>query len=235
MEFTYIADGIDAVVIDNFYTEDQLKLINIELKWLCKKSIMSSDKESLVPAVHPDSGEIMTKKSGVFLEAVFKNWNHSALISFGFEQTNTEEFRTNLLKYNGLFKLFFHCNIRNHLLSYYENSDYYKPHIDSSIFTILNYFNIEPKQFSGGELVLHNATNSKQATIEYRNNRTVIIASCTMHEVKPIVSNMSNSLSGYGRFCNSVFIGYEDSRETNTRKLTQMEINLLKAREMKLT
>ena len=28
MEFNYIADGIDAIVIDNFYTEDQLNSQN---------------------------------------------------------------------------------------------------------------------------------------------------------------------------------------------------------------
>ena len=50
MEFTYIADGIDAVVIDNFYTEEQLKEIMIELKWLTKSSIMV-DETALIGAV----------------------------------------------------------------------------------------------------------------------------------------------------------------------------------------
>ena len=45
MEFQYIADGIDAVVIDNFYTEEQLKQIMLELKWLTKPSILIKENQ----------------------------------------------------------------------------------------------------------------------------------------------------------------------------------------------
>ena len=81
MEFTYIPDGIDAVVIDNFYTEEQLSEIMLELKWLTKSSIMLGQKD-LSPATGA-KGEILTSKAGVFLETVFKNWEHSAIIRHG--------------------------------------------------------------------------------------------------------------------------------------------------------
>ena len=56
MEFNFIEDGIDAVVIDNFYTEQQLKEIMIELKWLTKPSIMVSE-ENLSSARNETSNE----------------------------------------------------------------------------------------------------------------------------------------------------------------------------------
>lgn len=210
MEFNYISDGIDAVIVDNFYTEDQLKEIMLELKWLTKPSIMVSEKE-LVAA--DDGSSPLTSKNGVFLEKVFKDWRNSALISHSMKQTNCEEFRDGLLKCNTMFKSLFACNIRSHLLSYYENSDYYKPHTDGFFFTILNYFYTEPKQFTGGELIVYSCNSNKEATIEPKHNRIVVILSSTYHEAKQITSNFTNTLTGNGRYCNSIFLTYKDPRE----------------------
>jgi len=63
MEFTYIADGIDAVVIDNFYTEEQLKEIMIELKWLTKNSILKDERHLESAEL---SGKLQTHKHGIF-------------------------------------------------------------------------------------------------------------------------------------------------------------------------
>jgi predicted 2-oxoglutarate/Fe(II)-dependent dioxygenase YbiX len=208
MEFNFIADGIDAVVIDNFYTEEQLSEIMLELKWLTKKSILV--KEEKLNSAKTLDGEILTSKTGVFLEEVFRNWEHSALIAHGMTQTRSDEFIKTLIGFNPLFKMVAFCDRRNHLLSYYENSDYYKPHVDKLVFTILNYFCVEPKQFEGGEVVLYSCNSDKTATIEIKNNRTVLIASCTPHEVKPLTSNLKNTLSGNGRYCNAMFLSVEE-------------------------
>jgi hypothetical protein len=212
MEFNYIADGIDAVVIDNFYTEKQLSEIMLELKWLTKPSILL-DESHLVTAKTVE-GHMMSSKNGVFLENVFAHWEHSALISHCMTQTHSDEFRNSILKFNTMFKSLMHCNARSHLLSYYENSDYYKPHTDSFFFTLLNYFNTEPKQFSGGEIVLKSCISDKEATIEPLNNRVVLIASATTHEVKAIKSNTSKSFTGDGRYSNGLFL--------TTRHITEM-------------
>ena len=205
MEFNYIADGIDAVVIDNFYTEEQLKEIMLELKWLTKKSIFVN--EDKLNSAHRQDGEFITSKSGIFLEEVFKNWQHSALISHGMTQTTNKSFYNKLLEFNTLFKSVASCDERTHLLSYYENADYYDPHVDKTFFTILNYFYVEPKQFTGGEIVLYSAVSNKQAIIEIKNNRTILIAGCTSHEVKQIESKLNNNnLTGFGRYCNAMFL-----------------------------
>lgn len=207
MEFTYIADGIDAVVIDNFYTEKQLKEIMIELKWLTKSSVMVGPDK--LASAENEHGSLASKK-GIFLENVFKNWKHSALISHGITQSESKIFTDKLLEFNTLFKAASACNQRSHLLSYYENSDFYKPHTDTTFFTMLNYFFVEPKQFEGGEIVLYSATSNKQATIDIKQNRTVLIASCTWHEVNAIKSDLNNTLSGFGRYCNAIFLKTKD-------------------------
>ena len=212
MEFNYIEDGIDAVVIDNFYTEEQLKEIMLELKWLTKPSVMVDETKLKAAATN---GEILTSKNGVFLEEVFKNWKHSALISSGMAQLELPEFKDNLLKFNTMFKSLFDCNSRCHLVSYYENSQYYKPHKDASFYTVLSYFFIEPKQFEGGELVVYSCNSTKEATIEPKHNRTVVIQSSTMHQAKEIKSKIDQKLSGQGRYCNAIFLSITDPRPNN--------------------
>jgi hypothetical protein len=212
MEFNYIADGIDAVVIDNFYTEDQLKEIMIELKWLTKPSVLV-DESKLVSA--ESNTESLTSKNGVFLENIFRDWRHSALISHAMNQTGNKKFQTKLLEYNTMFKSLFDCNSRSHLLSYYENSQYYKPHKDAFFFTLLNYFFVEPKQFEGGQLVVYSCNSNKEATIEPKNNRAVLILSSTMHEAKEIKSSVDKKLSGTGRYCNAIFLSITDPRHHN--------------------
>ena len=214
MKFNFIGDGIDAVIVDDFYTKDQLDEIMIELKWLTKNSIMINE-DKLGSAI--SDGKILTSKNGVFLDYVFLNWRHSALITHGFTQTSGDDFRAKLLNYNSLFKSLFHCNGRSHLLSYYENADYYKAHKDNTFFTILNYFFIEPKQFTGGEIVLYSSTNDKKIEIEMKHNRTVIIAGSTPHEVTPIHSNLDGKLTGLGRYCNAIFLKVCEPSEINDR------------------
>ena len=212
MEFKYIADGIDAVVIDNFYTEEQLKEIMTELRWLTKPSIMKSE-EQLESA--KTDGKVITSKRGIFLEHVFNNWRHSAIISHGFTQMALPEFKENILKFNTLFKSVLTCNARTHLVSYYENSDYYKAHTDNVFFTLLNYFYTKPKKFTGGEMVLYSCNSNKEATIEIENNRVILIASATMHEAKEVKSEMTHGFTGDGRYCSATFLSMTDLREAN--------------------
>lgn len=208
MEFNYIGDGIDALVIDGLYTKEQLSEIMLELKWLTKPSIMLSPEK--LSSATTATGQLLTSKKGVFLENVFANWEHSALIRHPWDQLNKEEVRKRILDYNSLFKILYHCDARTHLVSYYENSDYYKPHPDRTVFTVLNYFFNEPAQFTGGEIKLFSCNSEKVATVDIKQGRVVLIAGATFHEVAPIKSELNNSLSGNGRYCNAIFLTIRD-------------------------
>ena len=131
------------------------------------------------------------------------------------KQTGLSELKDKLLGYNTMFKSLFDCNTRCHLVSYYENSQYYKPHKDAFYFTILNYFFVEPKQFDGGELVVYSCNSTKEATIEPKHNRTVIIQSSTLHQANEIKSKLDQKLSGQGRYCNAIFLSITDPRLHN--------------------
>ncbi|OYD93599.1 proline hydroxylase [Nostoc sp. 'Peltigera membranacea cyanobiont' 210A] len=87
-------------------------------------------------------------------------------------------------------------------LTAHNDGNYYKIHNDNGSpetatreLTYVYYFNREPKQFSGGELLIYdskiennfyvNAESFK--TIEARNNSIVFFISRYMHEVKPVI------------------------------------------------
>ena len=211
MDFTFIDEGVNAVVIDNFYTEDQLGYIYKELAFLTKPTIMIEDKDKLEAAKDLD-GNYITTKSGVWVDSVFQDWKHSSLISFPMENFSKQDVYDKLLGHNPLYSLFYHCGARSHLLSYYENAGYYSKHVDAAVFTVLSYFYKEPKQFSGGDIVLHSIDSNKKVTVEALPNRVVVIPGCTSHEVTTI--NMtSEKLSGYGRYCCSIFLNVDGRRE----------------------
>jgi len=221
MEFNFVGDGIDAVVIDNFYTEDQLKEIMLELQWLTKPSVMLSQGESLGSSVNVETGEVFTSKRGVFLEEVFKNWKHSALIKYAMDNFLKEEVRNKLYEFSTFYKILYHCDSRTHLVSYYENSDYYKPHTDQTTFTVLNWFSKEPKQFTGGNLKVYSCNSDKIAEIEFKHNRVVIVTGSTYHEVTKIESQLTNTLSTNGRYCNSIFLNMAEHPVPKEMKVKQ--------------
>jgi hypothetical protein len=211
MEFSYIDEGINAIIIDNFYSEEQLKEIKDELVFLTKPSIMVEDKDKLEAAVDPN-GNFITTKSGVWVDQVFRDWKHSALIRCPMENFSKKETTEKILSHNSMYSLFYHCNVRNHLLSYYENAGYYSKHTDAAVFTVLNYFHKEPKNFNGGDITLYSHGETKKATIETMDNRVVIIPSCIVHEVSTIEMT-SKKLSGDGRYCCSIFLTVQHLKE----------------------
>jgi predicted 2-oxoglutarate/Fe(II)-dependent dioxygenase YbiX len=78
------------------------------------------------------------------------------------------------------------------LLNYYEDGDYYLPHIDDSIITTILYLWEEPKTFTGGELCFG------EFVVPIENNSMVIFPSMTEHSV--------NRLEGYGRWAITNFL-----------------------------
>ena len=202
MEFNFIADGIDAVIIDNFYSESQLKEIYTQLSSMTNSSIMYADKDKLEAAVDLE-GNFVTTKYGVWF-----NDPALPLIKYSVENFSKKSIQHKLIEFNSMYRMLFYMNRRSHLLSYYENAGYYSKHVDASVFTILNYFHQEPKNFTGGDIVLHSHDMSKKAMIETKNNRVVIIPSCTLHEVTPIQMT-SKRLDGSGRYCCSIFTAIE--------------------------
>ena len=187
-----------AVIINDFYSNDELNLIWQELDFLTyKNKLLPAEKTA---AAKEMSGEIKKKNSALFLDKVYYMREVSNILSVNRKLFNLAE---ELEEKNILFRSLRHCTVDSTLLNYYEDSDYYEPHCDAAVLTALTFFHKEPKQFSGGDLIL----NDFDITIEIKNNMLVIIPSIYKHQATPVKMKDSN-FSGYGRYSMAQFVTY---------------------------
>lgn len=88
------------------------------------------------------------------------------------------------------------------LISYYENSDYYKPHRDGADITALTWFYKKPKKFKGGDLIF----TEYDIKIKCKENYTIIFPSNIEHQVTEISIDKEYRNNQYGRFTMTQFL-----------------------------
>jgi len=211
---------IPYLIIDNFYDEKELSLIWNELNFLLDGDKFNPPQKT---GSATERGKPIKKNSGIFLDTLY-----------------TERKYSNILNVNGKFYQYFHditskCNswwfasLRGSfssidkdstLVSYYEDSDYYKAHWDHAVLTTLTWIYKEPKVFTGGDLFLNaeclslskpeiqhplNLMGSPEK-IEVKNNRMVVFPSIVPHQVNSVKIDPNYRNKGMGRFCISNFL-----------------------------
>jgi len=200
------------VIVDDYYDENEQKQIWKELEFLTSPRI-------LLPAQDTGSatkdGKVLKNNGGVFLDHFYNNRDNSNILCLNKKVYNDEidkEF-TPLHPYN---ELSAYIKYDLSLVSYYEDSDYYLPHIDISQFTSLVWFFKEPKCFGGGEFKFSNYED----VIELKHNRMILFPSWVMHEVSEVKMNEgfeTDGYSTYGRYCITNFLFSNDDRSTKNQ------------------
>lgn len=191
------------LIIENFYSEDELRLIWRELEFLTDKNKLKKPIETgSATKIDNVRGEVITLKENksIFLDDCYLDRSISDILKinrkiFYFAQQN------NLEAYDPIFRTITKCDSDQTLISYYENDDYYLPHSDKSILTVLSYFIKNEEKILGGELVL----NDFNLTIPIKNNMLIVIPGIYQHEVKKIKMD-DNAYSTFGRYSMSQFL-----------------------------
>jgi hypothetical protein len=189
------------LIIDDFFTEDEIKNIWLELDFLTKKEIMLSPEQSN-SARDPLTKIPLKKNNVIFLDDIYQKREISNILN-NFEKIYSEEVADIIDDLPNEFRYFKFVGHDRTFISYYEDSDYYKPHIDHAILTCLYWCNKNPQSFEGGNLIL----GDERTEIKYQNNRLVIFPSHNIHSVDPIkmVQN-TNQYSGFGRYVLTKFL-----------------------------
>lgn len=201
MDFTFVHEGVNLVVVDNFYSESELASVFSECMY-----VLPQLREELETSSALDlDGNPLKKNHGGFIAD-----KNSKMVNLMKEKIFSQEFKDQLINANSLYRILFSCKRINTLLSYYTNGDYYDAHPDDAIFTAIFYTYKEPKRFTGGEINLY-SYNGKVVTVEPINNRLILFPSVTMHSVNDVV--LENDSGGDGRFAISQFIEYERQRK----------------------
>lgn len=193
------------VVIDNFYSEQELFHIWKELDFLTYVQKLESPEDT--SSAKTKEGVFKKNNYAIYLDNLYKNREISNILTITrklFDDSLMEE----IYSFDMLFKGFEMCNSDLTLLSYYENSQYYKSHKDSCSFTSLTWFYKNPKKFKGGDLYFP----EYDYLFEIKNNKLLFFPSFIEHQVVDVVmENYKHDeygmLSGKGRYCLSQFCG----------------------------
>lgn len=195
----YYEGIIPYITIENFYDDRELDQIWLELDFLCEDKKLLSPEES--GSAQADFKNLKSNRS-IWLDDFYSDRRSSNIL-----EVNRKLFSNNSQIYKGHpFWGFsnFDCRLDTTLISYYENSDYYEPHVDRSHLTCLTWFYKEPKKFTGGDLSL--IYQNYKVDITLRNNFTVIFPSLIYHSVSKVIMNEKDVGKKYGRFCMTQFL-----------------------------
>jgi len=192
------------VIIDEFYDEEELKKIFIEIYYLFPK--LKSLGRRLGTAVDTVSGEYMSSGNALCLDSHFRDSQNSDIVKI-----TDKIFLPSLLgTIANVHPLYGHAkNLSggNTILKYYNDKDKYKSHQDSARFTFLSWFCKEPKAFEGGDLVFQQFNNYK---IEFKNNRGVFFCGAVYHESTPLKFN-KDAKEDSGKFVVTKFLDLDES------------------------
>jgi Rps23 Pro-64 3,4-dihydroxylase Tpa1-like proline 4-hydroxylase len=192
MKFTIVKEPLPYLIIDDIFTKNELCGIYKELDFLQPNLLGPEDTGT----------KFIDQKSnkGIFLENLFnpKMFNFSYIFKY-FEKIYTPEITNKLLICHPSYSSIFNHTKKSTLLSYYEDSDFYIPHVDETYVTFISWFFKTPKNFTGGEFIFTDINTE----VPIINNRGIIFFGFYKHEVTPV--KMLSNEAGSGRFSISQF------------------------------
>ena len=208
MDFqSYTYQGVSFLVIKNLYSKDELFLIQKELDYLWY-SMSFNRNEDYLSVAKTDDGTVLGKRSGVWLDYFYSNRESSNILRLNRKPFANEEIRNIFANLNPYHYHYLKLDFDNTLLQYYENSDYYKPHTDHAVFSLVTWFFKEPKKFTGGKFKF----TDMDFELEIENNMCVIFPSFLWHEVEEVKMIETNKHEPYGRFSMTQFVTYDPKK-----------------------
>ena len=193
MKIKNYVDDFPYIVIDNYYNDEELKMIWEELDFLTyPHKLKRATKES--GGATDLSGKLVKQNfhryiDGIYLERELSNiltvnrklFDDSAKIfrqhpHWWFQNVSTNDDFTQV--------------------AYYESNDEYGTHRDSATVTSLTWLYREPKRFTGGDLFI----GSNKIKIDCVNNRTLIFPSMIFHSVDKIHMSEEYQNKRLGRY-----------------------------------
>ena len=204
MKFSYKeVNKIPVAIIDNYYdTKAQQKIMD-ELEFLNNDSRKLKPPHETGSAYRTDTnGEklYLKKNKAIELDTIYADRSVSNILTEN-RKLFSPEVANSLIDLHPLFRYVAFATLDSTLVSYYENSDYYKKHHDTAVITAITWFYKKPKSFEGGDLILED-----DLKVECISNRCVIFPSCTFHSVDYIRMKSDITRENSGRFAISQFL-----------------------------
>jgi predicted 2-oxoglutarate/Fe(II)-dependent dioxygenase YbiX len=188
VSFLDLPNNFSIAIVDNFYSETELKEIKDELKLL---SAVAELKVFVNKAAEDEENNSKQKSNSFFLDDFYNNKRELSKVLNANRKLFSEELRTKLVEKNLFYDHIFNVNRDTTLLNFYKPNDYYKPHKDNSCFTALTFFTLE--EFYGGDLVFPEY-NIKVNAVE---NRMVIFPGFVLHGSEDVTKGIRVSMAQF--------------------------------------
>ena len=181
------------MVVDDYYNEEELKLIWEELDFLSyPHKLKRATKER--GGATGNTGQLLKKNFHRFIDEIYSERELSNILTVN-RKLLEDDYK--ILRQHPHW--FFQNVVFNKdytQVGYYENNDHYGEHRDSASVTALTWLYKEQKKFIGGDLFL----SSDKIKIDCVNNRTLIFPSMIPHSVNEIHMNDEKPSRGHGRY-----------------------------------
>ena len=184
--------ALEYVVVDNFYTEEELTSIKNELPFLYAQSTRGTT------ASATENGMLLKSNNSVFLDGVYdKNRWASNILTINRKIFDPHLVAT-LKQTNSSYGHIQKCSYDSTMVNFYSGQDVYKSHTDSSIFTFITMLRLA--DFTGGALRFADYDEN----VEFKDNRLVIFPGCVQHESLPF-----SGFKQYTRVTLAQFLNYK--------------------------
>ena len=196
--------GLPVVVIDDYYDDQAVEKIWREIEFYSSQNCLKTAEHTGSATSISSDGSIsfLEKNKGIYLDEIYRDRKVSSILTEN-RKTFSQLITQQLVDIHAIFRYLQNVDKDCTLLSYYENSDYYKPHTDNSVITIVSWFYKEPKNFQGGVLQIEN-----QLEIQCLFNRTVIFPSMLQHAVTPVTIADEHLGKNFGRYTLTQLVSY---------------------------
>jgi len=203
MDFKYFETPLPHIIIDDLFNETEVKEMWLELDFLTHTRKLLTPQATASAVEFDATGAPIYKKKNLalFLDSLYANRDISNILHHT-RKFYDPELLKKCASQHMIFNYLTTCNFDSTLVSYYEEGDHYDAHYDKCVMTFLTWLYKEPRQFTGGELVL----SDYDYPIELRNNRTLIFPAFANHSVNAVKMNEGvPSMAGFGRYVISNF------------------------------
>ena len=148
IETAYVL-GLPVVVIDDYYDDQAVEKIWREIEFYSSQdNLKTPEHTGGATSISSDGSiEFLKQNKGIYLDQIYLDRKISCILTEN-RKTFSQPIIQQLVDIHVIFRYLQNVNKDCTLLSYYENSDYYKPHTDCSVITILSWFYKKPNCYN---------------------------------------------------------------------------------------
>jgi hypothetical protein len=185
-------DALEYIVIDDLYSEEELRLIKTELVELIPHLWPIEITRSATNEDNTYKKDCMAILADKFYE---ENRDTSNILKAS-RKLFCDEIASYAEKINAFYGHIKTCNEDYTLINFYKSGEQYKSHKDASIFTAITF--IELGSINGGGLIFTDFNEH----IPFKNNRMILFPGCVEHKTEVIITSVGSYRVSIAQFLN---------------------------------